>query len=152
MHRGVQMADVTDSTHAPTRPVVQSRKATDWEKFLLSVGRESFRQTVTSLNDVLQRLIVLDTALLGGFVGIKELPMPDWARLLAALGFVVSLGLAFFGVYPAKWGARLNDPVAIKEIEVAIANRKAGLLRWSAGSLIAGFVLGLAGIAWRVFQ
>jgi hypothetical protein len=131
--------------------MIQSRKATEWESFYRSIGRDSFKNAVPLLNDVLQKLIVLDTALVGGFVGIKELPIPEWARLLAALGVFISLGFAFYGIYPVSWEPNLDSLREIHDCEVKISNRKSTYLRCSAIALLVGLALGLAGVACRTF-
>ncbi len=130
---------------------VEAMPGTPSDGFYLDRGQEMRRQTLPLLNDVLQKLIVLNTALLGIFVGIKEIPLSPSMRVAAIVCFLGSLTLAFFGVYPREWVLVLDDPTGIREQEDASIKTKSSYLRFAAFSLVIGFVFGAIGFVAAAF-
>jgi hypothetical protein len=137
-----QRAEIMDA-QKPIRVEATPGSASDG--FYLDRGQELRKQTIPLLNDILTKLIVLNTALLGVFVGIKEVPVTLAMRILTIACFIVSLAVAFFGVYPKQWSIVLDDPKDIRTKEDAGIARKSCLLKVAASFLIAGFVCGLVG-------
>lgn len=147
------MAEQPQSERAPAgTPVPVGRTATPEARFYLEWDRESVKQTAPLLNDVLQKLIVLSTALLGAFASLKELPVPDWGRGAAAVGFLAALAAALLGVYPRGRASVGYDPDEIKAFEDWTVRRKKRSLSLAAAFLLAGLAAGVAGIASRALS
>lgn len=120
------------------------RLATPWEEFLLGQARESFKQSVPSLNDVLGKLLTLNTALIGaGIVALKEQILPFWGGVVAIALVLASLGATLAGLFPHSWTVRPNDPDEIYRIERAVAEWKTWCLRLAFGGLGAGLLASL---------
>ena len=115
---------------------------------MVQLGSDSFKQSMPLVNDLLGKLIVLNTALLGLFTGLKELPVPIWFRVLAICCFVLSLLVSFWGIYPRDWTVDPTVPTQIQEAYSAGVKRKAFWLTVAAICLLLGFVLALTGIVY----
>lgn len=92
-------------------------------------------------------MIVLDTALIGAFLGLKDFPVPPTMRVFATVCFIGSLIAAFVGVFPKKAAFLLDDPEGIRDEEDGLVSGKKCCLVWAAVFLVAGFAFGVLGIA-----
>lgn len=101
------------------------------------------KQSIPLLNDTLQKLVVLDTALTGVFLGLKETPIPAWGRVLAATALTVSLGFAFAGLYPRT---RTVNADTVSAADTQVLARKSSCLYWAAVALVAGLTAGIVGL------
>lgn len=124
------------------------RVPTHWELAMVQLGADSFKQSMPLLNDLLAKLIVLNTALLGIFTGLKDLPMPLSFRVLAIVCFAISLVLSFWGVYPKDAKVDPTDPKQIESSYTEGVKRKSSYLKSAAIALIVGFAVALVGLVY----
>jgi hypothetical protein len=131
----------------PTVPKRTGERLPWIDKFFLTWGPESLKQSVPALNDVLGKLITLNSALIGGgFVGAKGEVLPfGWT--VAAIGFlIVSLVASLWGIYPRGWDVNLNNPNEIRAAEYGAIRRKSYCLATAFGALVVAFLLVFAGV------
>jgi hypothetical protein len=125
------------------------RAATPAEEFYLNWGRESLKSTTPYLNDVLQKIIILTTALIGGGLlsasAKEEVLSPRW-RMAALCALIASLVTAFWGIYPHGGPKWLSDPDVVRRFEHETIDRKVYWLWWSAVLLILGLGAAVVGL------
>jgi len=120
------------------------------DKFFLAWGLESLKGSVPALNDSLQKIVVLDTALIGGgLVGVKEGVLLHWWALVTLLILVVSLVAALYGAFPRGRNVNLLDPDDIKNNEYEAINRKYCALRIAFIALAVGLFIAVVSLAFR---
>jgi hypothetical protein len=134
----------------PGVAVIDARPMSPDEAFYFDLGRDVQRNTVPLLNEHLNRVVVLATALTGGFLGVKDAPLPDPARAAAVALFLLTLGLALKGLMPRRAGYTRTVPAAVAADEARVIEAKAWAVKWSAVALLAGFAAGLAGLLARL--
>jgi hypothetical protein len=98
------------------------------------------------------KLIVLNTALVGTFLGLKEVPLPLWAKVIAVAFFIVSLGSSFFGIYPVARFVLVDDPDTIEKDFVKAIEDKSDYLQFAASTLVIGLIVGLIGLSVGLFN
>jgi hypothetical protein len=135
----------TDQTTADL--VVTGREPTAEEIDLLSWGEKAARKTLPFLNETLARLVVLNSALLGGSLFIDKNSLPGACRALAVVLLLGSLGASLLGTLP--YGATVSP----QRIEQVRRVRDAGLrlkdlsLKAAACCLFAAFLVAVVGVA-----
>lgn len=120
------------------------------EQFFLTWGLESLKGTVPALNDTLQRIILLDTALIGGgFVVVKEGVLPHWWAIITLLLLISSLTAALWGIFPRGRSVNLLDPEDIQANEYGAINRKTRMLRVSFIALVIALLIAVLSLVGR---
>lgn len=115
--------------------------------FYLEWAREDVKKTVPYLNDCLQRLIVLDTALVAGsIVGLKDAMPLNW-RIAVVIAMMLSLVIACIGVQPFGGALNWTDPDDIRRSEDETVKWKKWLLRIAGAIMILGMIVGVAGMS-----
>jgi magnesium-transporting ATPase (P-type) len=117
------------------------------EEFYISWGRETLKNNITLVNEVLRQLVSLNIALLGGSIVFLNDNLIDWAfKVAIILMFFSSLIFSFVGIMPR--GGRVDLRVAEE-----IRRHKSRILKWklyfvgTAGLLLGtGFILALIGL------
>jgi len=126
---------------------VEMELASANEQFLCDWGRESLKAAVPGLNDMLNRLAVLNGVLIGGAVlWVEKGLMPTWARAAFVFCLIFSLTFAVFGAYPKGRIVNVNDPDDVWEFEKSSLERKKAALWWTGFALLAGCITALVGI------
>lgn len=129
---------------------VECEALTYKEEFFLEWGLESLKGTAPAINDALQRIVVLDTALIGGgFVAAKGDVLPFWGAVLTLLVLVVSLVASLWGIYPRGRDVNLLDPDDIQANEYDAINRKARMLRIAFIAIAGAFLVAIASLVIR---
>jgi hypothetical protein len=101
------------------------RLANSDEIFYVKWARESIKQTVPYLNDLLQKLITLISALFAAsLVAIKENIIDKWFGIGGAFVLLVALGMAITGIWPRTKTLQLDCADQIKLAESNVSNRK----------------------------
>lgn len=129
-----------------------TRKATAEEKFYLDSHLESLKQSTPYLNDVLQRVMTLATALVGvAIISSRESLMPSLMLALTLMGLLSSLAFALYGLYPrSTFYSRHADEIA--EFESRVNLHKKRQLELAAGSLFVALVIASFGITIRAMR
>jgi len=133
------------------KPASTVRLATSEEVEALEWAIEARRKQLGYLGDALQRLVVLETALLGGSAALlNQVPAPTACKTIAVVLLLVSLGLSLFGVNPIT---ERFDPNCAKEIIAARqrgVERRSRLLYWSCVCLFAAIAVIVGGLVGRL--
>jgi hypothetical protein len=123
------------------------RTATAEEIEAVEWATEARRKQLGSLGEALQRLVVLETAVLGGSAALlNQVPAPAACKSLAVIFILASLALSLFGVNPLSGQYHPNCPeeiIAARQRGIRIRSR---LLFWSCGLLFAGFAVIVGGM------
>lgn len=123
------------------------------EVFLLDWGREMQKGTIPRLDEALQRVITLDTALLGGSLYVVSADvMPSSLRAAAMLAFLVSLAAAFRGSLPLAGQMRLNDPNSVREFKEKVAVHRHRWLQRACWLMWGGLALAILGFLCRLLK
>jgi hypothetical protein len=137
-----------------TEPPVVVKKAVladPEDDFALQWGRETLKDTIPRLDAALQRLITLDTALLGGSIFfVSSDILPHGFRLSAMFAFLASLAVAFYGSQLVGQNLALGDPDAIRSMKAQITTHRYGWLRWASWLLWTGLFFATLGSLFRV--
>lgn len=140
--------------NAPTPEVmkVPGRFADPDDLFALDWGRETLKQVIPRLNDALQRVSTLATALLGGslFFATDAVLAPGF-RAAAMAFFLAALVTSFIGLLPKSEIVALGDPAAIRRFKTAVAVHRQRWLSVSCVALVIGAGVSVLGAAARMF-
>jgi hypothetical protein len=127
--------------------IIEAQKPTKEELFFVDLALQAFAGTIPRLNDYLSKIIVLDTALIGGSIfWLTSETMRPFFRLAVVCTFIASLVLACLGLYPIGGNVPTRRPYAIRNFHLAIMQRKISWLQWSVGLLLAGFTIAVIGM------
>jgi hypothetical protein len=122
---------------------VESSKS---ENLALEMGRDLRKQSLPLLNDVFSKMIVLNTALIGTFLGLKDLPLADAYRPFVVVLLLLSLVACFYGLFPKTASFSLDCPRGIgRSIDEMLVN-KSWTMRLAAACLVSGLALGAFGL------
>jgi hypothetical protein len=113
--------------------------------FFGDLARRQIELSLNRVNDALNRLITLATALSGGaLVGLKDDVCTGWGRVLAATLFFIALSLAVCGSVPLE--DRIGQgPDAVRRSITEAASKKKRWVRLSTGFLISGLAMAVVG-------
>jgi len=108
-------------------------------------------ETVSTLNDFLQKLLTLDAALIGGgFIVAKGDVLPYWWGVAVLTILIVSLVAVLYGLMPRQGFVNPNSLggiAAYRKWEVDIITKKKWSM-WIAASVLAvAFAIGVIGMA-----
>lgn len=137
----------TPNPAEPSAPIrVQSRLASARDQFLLQWGRESLKQSVPAINDVLAKLLPLLAALFGGaLVVIEKSVVTSNCGVVVLVLLLLSLCAVLAGLYPRRWGVG-SDLDNVLTVELRAADRKALFLRIAFALLALAFVAVIIGV------
>jgi hypothetical protein len=131
----------------PARPPIIGRLPTAEEDYYLEMGREHAKKSIATLNDFLQRMLALNTALVGGsLVLLKPEVAPAWSRWGAVALFVLSLGASLWGAMPFSAPTPLDSPPQIRDGFEQAASFKDWCVRFAVLTLLAGFLVAIVGV------
>lgn len=131
--------------------VTGQRLATAEETFYVTLQDDEIRASVPRLNEAISKMLTLATALAGGsLVFLKEDVCVPWARVAAAALFFVALGVAAFGLIPAR-GWYSQDIDRIREQRQGAVNHKRFLLKVVCGVIAGGLFVAILGAAIKVW-
>jgi hypothetical protein len=126
--------------------VVTGELATAREQFLLEWGRETWKKSGEQAASSLQRLVTLNTALLGGTLAFPQgIQMHPGFRWTAAAWFLVSLAFAIYHGIAQTEPVDIDDPYAIEAYKERLTAERVWANRIAAGCLFVGLAVGLAG-------
>jgi hypothetical protein len=112
------------------------------EEAAYNAAIKSAEQSVPTLNDYLQRLLTLDSVLIGGgFVVAKGDVLPHAFGVVVLITLLASLGMTLYGLMPTRGRVDvhgLNGLAAYQRFDRRAAEKKAFAAQW------ASFLLGLA--------
>ena len=132
--------------------IQQGQDLDEEEEFFLDWGRETLKNSITRVDEMLARQLSIAVALAGG--GLVAL---DKSVLPAALSpVVVSLLLfsalfAYSGVEPRRLPLNMDDAEQIRRHKEQTLLRKSNRLRWASVCLGLALVIGIVGISIRAF-
>jgi hypothetical protein len=126
--------------------------ATADEQFLLEWARESWKKSLEQLAGGLQRLVTLNTALLGGsLVFPKDDLMHPAFRWFAAGCFLASLIVSLYFSIPVSRDVNICDPPAIALHKAALAWNRRTALALASYALGGGLSLAVVGAVLKAF-
>ena len=121
----------------PVEPRVEQLAPTPEDEFYVDWALETFKRNLSFTNDVLQRLVTLNAALLGGAIAFyDEKILPPPLKPFVILSFFVSLVLAFLGMMPHEERLDIQCPSEVKAFKQRALTSKRRFL-WGAGAAIA---------------
>ncbi len=127
------------------------RAPTAEEEALFAWGEETVRGSLAALVETARHLVTLDTALAGGgIVFFDEKVAPPAFRPLAVACFLVSLALAFWTTIPAAAKVDPRKPYRLKQARDSALRCKSHQLTAACTALLAGLVVGLLGLLWKL--
>lgn len=131
---------------------IESKSVSFEEKFWLEYGLASLKAVVPALNDTLSKLLVVDTAVIGGGLTlIDKAWMPTVCKILMLACAWTSLSFALYGLVPRGRTINLLDPTEIRDVEREVIDRKSKYLERAALLLVCGFIVGIFGAAISAF-
>ncbi|UFP95817.1 hypothetical protein [Gloeobacter morelensis] len=123
------------------------RQPTEDELFYVDWGKETIKQNLSFLNDVLRQLLTLNTALIGSSaVFFDESILGKDFKLAVIIVFMFSLFVCLVGVLPVETDVNPQAPGLVKEHKQKATKWKRCLLYISFSSFFLGFVLVLFGL------
>ena len=121
---------------------------TEEDKFYLAWGRESLKRNIEIANQVLQQLVTLNTALLGGSVFFLSAEFSvEFARWIVVALLLLALAVAFIGVLPYEGKIDLRIPKDIKAHKEKALRHKRFFVTVSALFTGGAFGFAIAGVA-----
>lgn len=140
----------THPLHAAGPVVAVCRKPTAEEQAAYESAVKAREQTIPVLNDYLQRLLTLDTALVGGgFLVAKGDVLPYWCGVAVLALLVSSLACAAYGLLPVMGFVRLHAPGglhAYQKWEDGVILKKNQAMVFGSAILVAALVVGVGGL------
>ena len=123
------------------------RAATDEEIEAVEWASEVRRKQLSILGDALQRLVVLETAILGGSAALlNQVPVPAGCKTIAVVLLLASLALSLIGASPVSVSYPPNCPEEIIEARRQAGRRRELLLQFSGGLMFAAFAVIVGGL------
>lgn len=114
---------------APVKHAEVIGPPTEEDLFLLEWGKESLKKNIGIVNDALQRMVTLNSALLGGSIAFyDDKVMPTAAKFWVELFFLIALISAFLGMLPKEERVDLKCPADVKAAKKHILDSKIVLL------------------------
>jgi hypothetical protein len=130
--------------------VIQGEPLTARERAIWEAGREAAKNTVPTLNDMLGKLVTLDTALIGGgLVVAKGETLPFWVAVAVLVLLLVSLGAALSGLWPRRAVLNLGDLEQIEAFDREVIHRKTDALTCAGIAFAAAVTLAVLGLIGR---
>ena len=126
---------------------VQFKIPSSRDAFYFKWGRETLKEIVPTLHDILHKLITLDVALIGGSFAIKDEFIGPRCRIFILIGLIASLICAFVGFAPRADTVNLNKPHEIEKFEENTIAYKNDWFRKSAFFLVLSLIFATAGLA-----
>jgi hypothetical protein len=123
-----------------------------WDQFLVSVGQDTYKQMIPRLDAAYQRVITLNTAMIGGtiyFVGADQLNHAF--RLASMILFFASLGCALVGGRIFNEMVPLNEARAIEDFHRRVTESRYRWLGFSYWLLFSGLAVAALGVVCRLF-
>lgn len=126
---------------------------TEDDLFFLEWGKETLKKNISTVNDILQRMVTLNCALLGGTIAFyDEKIMPTAAKFWVELFFLAALVPAFLGMLPKEERVDLKCPSDIKAAKKHILDSKVILLWFSGIATLVAFCICLVVILGKIFN
>ena len=121
---------------------VNAEEPTSEELFYIKWGRETHKDNIGVLNNVLRQFITLDTALLAGLIAFfDKIEICKWIKVLSCALLMFSLLVAVFGIIPISRDLDLRRPDLIKARKKRVLIRKKRLMWISVSSFLLSFVI-----------
>lgn len=121
---------------------VKAEEPTSEDLFYIRWGRETHKDNIGVLNNVLRQFITLDTALLAALVAFfDKIEICKWIKVLSCALLMFSLVVAVFGIIPLSSGLDLRRPDLIKAHKQRVLIRKKRLMWISISSFVLSFII-----------
>lgn len=129
-----------------SKPIKATAPSED-DEFYISWGRETLKNNINFLNEVLRQLVSLNVALLGGsIIFLNDTFMDSTFKGLVILVFLLSLMFSFAGIMPYGRSVDLRVAEDIRKHKRFVLTLKL-YFTGTAGILLGtGFILALIGI------
>jgi hypothetical protein len=118
----------------------QGRPPSEDELFYIAWARESLKNNINLCNDILKQTISIGSALLGMTLIFDKVISESW-KIPVIFVSIVSLIVAFAGVFPFRSEVHIDNPEEIKIHKEKTLKRKRIYLIVSAGFLLMGFLV-----------
>lgn len=117
-------------------------KPSSEELFLLEWGKESLKNNIKLVNDLLSRFTTINIAFAGGAV-IQNLIQDPIYKISAIIIFLLGFGVALIGIYPYESEIDLSDPQEIKSYMF-------NALKYKKRFLFSSVILTVIGLTWAI--
>ena len=119
----------------------KAEKPTSEDLFYIRWGRETRRDNIAVLNNVLRQFITLDTALLAALIAFfDKIEICKWIKVLSCVLLMFSLAMALLGIIPRSSHIDLRQPDLIKAHKDKVLTWKKCLMWISVSSFMLSFV------------
>ena len=119
----------------------KAEKPTSEDLFYIRWGRETRRDNIAVLNNVLRQFITLDTALLAALIAFfDKIEICKWIKVLSCVLLMFSLVMALFGIIPRSSHVDPRRPYLIKAHKDKVLTWKKWLMWISVSSFALSFV------------
>jgi hypothetical protein len=131
---------------------IVSRPATEEEIELAQWGAEAYRKSIETVHEANRQLVVLTTAVLGGFAALMDkIPMPMLAKAAGMVLLLAALGASILGTMPMNASLNPSCVTDLKpERERGLA-AKSTILKIASGLLFASFAFIVFGLLYAAF-
>ena len=131
-------------------PVLQGGRPSSDDMFYFRWGRETVKNNLTLVNEVLRQLVTLNSALLGGSIAFLDDSVVGAAfKPWIVFAFLASLIGSFLGMMPYEATVDVRVPEEVKRHKDDALRSKRRYL-WTAGGCMAlGFALAVGGMIAR---
>ncbi len=120
----------------------KAEEPTSEDLFYIKWGRETHKDNIGVLNNVLRQFITLDTALLAVLIAFfDKIQICKWIKVLSCALLMFSLVMAVFGIIPLSSDLDLRRPDLIKAHKKRVLIRKKRLMWISVSSFVLSFII-----------
>ncbi len=127
----------------------ESEVASEEDVFYKEWGKESLKRSLPFVNDVLQRLLTLNTTLIAGSFLLRDDALAAVWRIGAAFCFLTSLTLCLLGMLPYARAFSVYAPREVQKHTEAALRVKRRWLSAAAFALVLGFLVAIGGLVGR---
>lgn len=129
--------------------VIEAELCTNTEDIrLFALGQDIIKNSIPLLNDILSKMLTLNTAMIGGGIAAAKADVMSPQVLLPSIAtFLVALVLTLAGMLPWTMSVDMSRTEIIAELERSTRKRKLWCLYLSAGLFILGMLMAVVGTA-----
>jgi hypothetical protein len=134
-------------SHVDKSKPIKGTAPSEDDEFYISWGRETLKNNINFLNEVLRQLVSLNVALLGGsIIFLDNRFVNDTFKALVMLAFLFSLMFSFAGIMPYGRSVDLRVAEDIRKHKRFVFSLKFYFTVMAGILLGAGFIVALVGL------
>lgn len=145
-HHGGDSHDVPQVRGNGDREVTKAQFPTVYETLLWERSKKLFEQSIPTLNEMLGRLVTLNTALIGGGLVLAKgdnVPLPF--AVPALFLFLFSLAYALWGLWPRTQSMKITNLAVIESFSNDLVSKKSTAQLMSGITMFLGLFFSVVG-------